>query len=173
MRGLPCSKRAFTLIEILAVLVLISIASSVILPDVNGFFSSERCKGEAERFIQGIRLAKYSAMQTQNMHFLVCETGEKVKFASDTYNYITVLGYGIYDYNEPPPPPGDGLAEKLGFTLGDSGLHDPRDATESVSILDNEDCYLDGPVDMYAEASGPIYFFNDGTLKELDGTKNT
>jgi len=56
--------------ELLAVISIIAILTSVALPAVDNFFSSQRVAAEANRFIQWVRFAKYQAMETQVYHRL-------------------------------------------------------------------------------------------------------
>ncbi len=57
------NRKAFTLLEVICVLIIISIVSSIALPALDNFYSSDRCKAEASIFVSNVRFAKYEAMQ--------------------------------------------------------------------------------------------------------------
>lgn len=57
------NRRGFTLMEVMACMVIISIVSSITLPAINNFRSSDRVKAEAQLLVSAIRHAKYTALQ--------------------------------------------------------------------------------------------------------------
>ena len=65
------NKRGFTVIEIMCVMIIISIVSSIAMPAINNFHSSERCKAEASVLVSYIRQAKYQAMQDNCINRLI------------------------------------------------------------------------------------------------------
>lgn len=73
------NRKAFTLMEIMCCLIIISIVSSITLPSINNFYSSDRCKSEAEKFVSSVRQAKYTAMQNA--------TPCRIIFAAEDYKY--------------------------------------------------------------------------------------
>lgn len=68
-------KHGLTMVEILAVMLIISVVSSVALPAIDNFRSSDRCKAEASKFVDSIRQAKYQAMQENCLN--------RIKFSDD------------------------------------------------------------------------------------------
>ncbi len=82
------NKQGFTVIEIMCVLIIISIVSSIALPAINNFHSSDRCKAAASILVNYIRQAKYQAMQDNCFN--------RIRFAknsSDDSNSILVETY--------------------------------------------------------------------------------
>ncbi|MBQ3644898.1 MAG: prepilin-type N-terminal cleavage/methylation domain-containing protein [Candidatus Riflebacteria bacterium] len=82
------NKQGFTMIEIMCVLIIISIVSSIALPAINNFHSSDRCKAAASILVNYIRQAKYQAMQDNCFN--------RIRFAknsSDDSNSIFVETY--------------------------------------------------------------------------------
>ena len=67
------NKKAMTLIEIMCVLVIISIVTSITLPSINNFRSSERCKAEASVLVSCIRQAKYQALQDNCLNRIILD----------------------------------------------------------------------------------------------------
>lgn len=65
------NKQGFTVIEIMCVLIIISIVSSIAMPAINNFHSAERCKAEASVLVSYIRQAKYQAMQDNCINRLI------------------------------------------------------------------------------------------------------
>ena len=65
------NKHGFTMIEIMCVLIIISIVSSIAMPAINNFHSAERCKAEASVLVSYIRQAKYQAMQDNCINRLI------------------------------------------------------------------------------------------------------
>ena len=60
--GMRTNKSGFTLIEILVVLVILGITSSMALLAFGDFGKSQRIEAEAERFAQKLRLIRYHAI---------------------------------------------------------------------------------------------------------------
>lgn len=85
------NRRAMTLIEIMCVLVIISIVTSITLPSINNFRSSERCKAEASILVSYIRQAKYQAMQDncfKRIEFANQAEDDPNEFSVETYEGI-------------------------------------------------------------------------------------
>ena len=76
------NKKAMTLIEIMCVLVIISIVTSITLPSINNFRSSERCKAEASVLVSCIRQAKYQALQDNCLNRIILDYDEENKVIS-------------------------------------------------------------------------------------------
>ncbi len=64
-------KQGFTFVEVMCVMIIISIVSSIALPAINNFHSSERCKAEASILVSYIRQAKYQAMQENSLNRII------------------------------------------------------------------------------------------------------
>lgn len=88
------NRKAFTLMEIMASLIIISIVSSIVLPGITNFYSSDKCKAEAEIFVQNIRLARYSAIQEGKLHRIIFSEGGdayKVQICTEPYTSYAVM----------------------------------------------------------------------------------
>lgn len=57
------NRRGFTLMEVMACMVIISIVSSITLPAIENFHSADRVKADATLLVSAIRHAKYTALQ--------------------------------------------------------------------------------------------------------------
>jgi len=64
-------KQGYTLMEVLAVLAIVSIVTSIVLPGVSNFYSGLQVKAEAEIFVQNVRLARYKAIEEQAVYRLI------------------------------------------------------------------------------------------------------
>ena len=65
------SKLGFTFVEVMCVMIIISIVSSIALPAIGNFHSAERCKAEASILVSYIRQAKYQAMQENSLNRII------------------------------------------------------------------------------------------------------
>ena len=65
------NKHGFTIVEVMCVMIIISIVSSIAMPAINNFHSAERCKAEASVLVSYIRQAKYQAMQDNCVNRLI------------------------------------------------------------------------------------------------------
>ena len=63
--------KAFTFVEITVVVCIIAVVSSVAMPAIDNFMSSQRVSAEGEYFVSGVRMARYKAMQENALHRLV------------------------------------------------------------------------------------------------------
>lgn len=148
----PTARRAFTMMEIMTVMAIISVVSSIVLPAITNFYSSERVKAEAEILVQNIRLGKYKAMQEQALHRLIFSPG------GDAYKVQMHTGY--LEGNTPPD---------LSTVQTDASY----DSLNWESILDNEEISVDPMVIVTREAylkPRIIYFWPDGYLMTHDST---
>ncbi len=146
------ARRAFTMMEIITVMAIISVVSSIVLPAITNFYSSERVKAEAEILVQNVRLGKYKAMQEQALHRLIFSPG------GDAYK-VQIHA----DYLKGATPP------DLSTVLTDAGY----DSLNWESILENEENSIDPMVVVTREAylqPRIIYFWPDGCLMTHDST---
>lgn len=86
------NKKAMTLIEIMCVLVIISIVTSITLPSINNFRSSERCKAEASVFVSYVRQAKYQAIQENTLNRIIFYKDEDNKYNGNTFKVQVYTG---------------------------------------------------------------------------------
>lgn len=134
------------MIEILAAMVVISVVSAVSLPEINNFYSSDRCKAEAEKLIQGVRLAKYRSMQTQELHRLV--------FLKEN-NDPRIEAFRIDAYIG---------GEQMSTVIGSSGTEDFDTAASWTTILDEEEVWVDGAMTIKASDAVSLFFKPDGYI---------
>lgn len=134
------------MMEIMTVMAIISIVSSVVLPSVNSFFAGMRVKAAAEIFVQSIRQAKYRAIQQQGVHRII--------FSPDR-TYFKVQCYG-----------GDLEGSGLNSSTSGTAMEKEYDSIQWESIADTEEVELDAGLAVNLETGFPdiIYFWIDGTL---------
>lgn len=146
------ARRAFTMMEVMTATAIIAVVSSIVLPGVANFYSSERVKAVAEVMVQNIRMGKYKAMQEQALHRMIFSPG------GDTYKVQIHTGY--FEGNTPP---------NLSAVVAEEGY----DSLNWESILDTEEIEIDPGVAVTREAylaPRVIYFWPDGYLVTHDST---
>lgn len=146
------ARRAFTMIEVMTAAAIIAVVSSIVLPGVANFYSSERVKAVAEVVVQNIRMGKYKAMQEQALHRMIFSPG------GDTYKVQIHTGY--FEGNTPP-------------NLSTGVLEENYDSVNWESILDTEEIEIDPGVTVTRDAylaPRVIYFWPDGYLVTHDST---
>lgn len=150
-KRLTPTRRGFTLMEIMTVMAIISVVSSIVLPGISNFYSSERVKAEAEVLIQNIRAAKYRAMQEQALYRLVFAPG------GDAYKIQIHTGY--LEGNTPP-------------TLTTALAEPDYDGAMWESVLESDEILIDPLIMVTREAyllgHPVVYFWPDGTLVTND-----
>ncbi len=153
------NRRAFTMMEIMVAMAIIAVVSSIVLPGVSNFYSSERVKAVAEVMVQNIRMTKYKAMQEQALHRMIFSPG------GDTYKIQIHAGYlEGSGYSEPNLT--SGVAENADVNLSYNELN-------WQSILETEEIELDPGVTVTRDtylAPRVIYFWPDGYLVTHDST---
>ena len=147
-------KHGLTMVEILAVMLIISVVSSVALPAIDNFRSSDRCKAEASKFVDSIRQAKYQAMQENCLNRIVFSPdGDSYKlqrYEQDIDNVSNVIA-------------------------GGNSYTDDR----WESIADEEEIDFDSSVDvdlsqfsstktMFFKPDGYLYCYNGSSTKPVD-----
>lgn len=65
MKTAALANRAFTIMEVLIVIMIISIMSSVIMPSYSGFQATEQAFAEAAKLVADFRMARYRAIEYQ------------------------------------------------------------------------------------------------------------
>lgn len=100
--GLKHKKRGFTLIEVLCCLIIISIVSSIALPSINNFRSSERCKAEASLLVAYIRQAKYDALQEGCTNRIVFDPNDHQFFKVQTYRPVSNPDNRVFNGSDIP-----------------------------------------------------------------------
>ena len=141
-------RRGFTMIEMLMVMGIISVVTSIVLPGVTNFYSGERVNAAAEIFVQNIRLGKYKAMQGQALHRLIFSPG------GDSYKIQIHSGY--LEGGTPPD-------------LSINRADDSYDSTLWESILEEDEISIDPGVKVTRELTSIVYFWPDGFMVTHSG----
>src|SRR3954464_14826661 len=76
-RNRPSSRRAFTLIELMLVLLVIAIALGTVAPSLRGHSRTSRLRDTAEQFVTLTRLARTRAMSTGQPHRIVIDAANR------------------------------------------------------------------------------------------------
>lgn len=142
-------KKGFSLMEVICVMIIISIVSSITLPAINSFHSSERVKAEADILVSYIRQARYQAIQSNRPNRII--------FDDEDSNFFKVQT--LID-DEP-------FAGIDSFT--DSGGYD---SNKWVSIADSEEIEINSSVEVDINSfqtngssfDRALYFSPDGYL---------
>ncbi len=152
------NKQGYTVIEVMCVLIIISIVTSIALPSINNFYSSERCKAEASILVDYIRQAKYQAIQENSLNRIIFNEEDgayKVQTYDSESSYVmnsqikSNSDISITDYND----------------------------DDWASIADEEEIefnpVLEVDVKAFTDSTnhyGAIYFKPDGYIYVSDGT---
>lgn len=140
-------RAAFTLMEVMTAMAIISIVTSVVLPGINNFYSSTRVKAAAETFVAAVRLGKYRAMQEASVHRIIFNA-DRTAFKIQTY------------------VPDD--EDYSGALLKSSQEVDPTlpyDSEEWASVEDTEEIEIDSNVEIHlSNFKNPTYFWPNGYL---------
>lgn len=146
------ARRGFTMIEMMTVMAIISVVSSIVLPGVNNFYSGERVKAVAEILVQNVRFAKFKAMQEQALHRMIFSA------TGDTYKIQMHSGY--LEGNTPPD---------LTSVTADASY----DSVNWESILESDEIEIDPGVTVTREGylqPRIVYFWPDGYLVTHNST---
>ena len=150
--------KAFTLIEIVTVIMLISIVLGVALPAIGNMFSSQAVSFEASNFVETIRQGRYRAMETQAVHRLIfSDDWTAYKLETDT----------CQDSDTP-------TTETDTDSTEDNNYETPSHPDRWQSVLDSDEYEINPDVDFIRTADTPkcIFFMPDGTIvTRLDTTK--
>jgi prepilin-type N-terminal cleavage/methylation domain-containing protein len=141
---LTSKRRAYTLIEVLAVLIIISIVSSIVLPGATNFYSGTRVKSEAEIFVQNVRLTRYRAIEEQALYRLIFETNG----VYENYKIQTHRGFD----------PDSGITYTGAFELATYFSVNWADVDEEVMIDPAMTVLSDLPQVIYFWPNGQIYY---------------
>ena len=78
-------RSGYTLMEIIVVIAIVSVVSSVAMDNAGSFFSGQRVQSEALTFIQDIRAARYSALANQMFRRVIFST-DFLSYRVQTYD---------------------------------------------------------------------------------------
>ncbi len=143
------ARSGFTLMEVMAGLIIISIVSSIVLPGIDNFFSGMRVKADAEIFVQNIRMARYRAIEEQAVYRLIFDSANPLINTPSTYRVQTHVAF-----DNPPVVPY--AAPNLGENDYDSVYWADVAETE-FSFETGTEILTDLPQDIYFWPNGQIY----------------
>ena len=143
MQKFKQNRSAFTMIEVMMMILIVAIMSSIALPATNNFFSGNRLAAAASVLIQDVRRARYRAMQTGKTHRLV--------FLDDSGN---LEGYMVQEF--------EGLPTNL------STNSDSKTNYDWETILYEDERFFDPEVIVEIDPILPdcIFFRSDGLIVE-------
>ncbi len=160
------SRQGFTFVEVMCVMIIISIVSSIALPAINNFHSSERCKAEASVLVSYIRQAKYQAMQDNCLN--------RIAFLKDG---DTATAFKVQKYEKE-----DSLSN-LATNISSAILADKNytqdeslyNAQYWESIADTEELEFNSSVEVDLALFSPraLYFMPDGYIYDTNNAKIT
>lgn len=162
------NRQGFTLLEIMACMVIISIVSSITLPAINNFRSSDRVKADGQLLVSAVRHAKYTALQ-DNVLIRIIFKDDGSFFKEQLYTYKTHV-------NE------DGTLnniKSINSIINDDNIpyEEANDSGTWTSISDPEETEFSSDTDvdikelneygytLYFKPDGYIYVDNNGVEK--------
>ena len=156
------NKHGFTIVEVMCVLVIISIVSSIAMPAINNFHSAERCKAEASVLVSYIRQAKYQAMQDNCVNRLIFSP-EGSAFKIQKYDPEPESNAAFNDIITK-----DELSSEIHSQSDRYGLDDWKSIADEEEILINSSVevefsnYLNTIHAIYFKPDGYIYCYDSG-----------
>lgn len=156
------NKQGFTVVEIMCVLVIISIVSSIAMPAISNFHSAERCKAEASVLVSYIRQAKYQALQDNCLNRLIFLKD------GDSASAFKVQKFELLDDN------GNEKTYVIEEVLEKESSYSSYDSISWVSIADEDEILFNSSVEVDLSNCPnliDIYFKPDGFLYTPDNEK--
>jgi prepilin-type N-terminal cleavage/methylation domain-containing protein len=149
MKRMNKGRKAFTMMEVLTGLAIISIITSVVLPGIANFYSSTRVKAEASILVSNIRMARYKAIQEQSLHRII--------FHPDGGAYKIQAFIPDYDLDYAGGVPKSNSA--AGVTI-DADAMTEYESPNWASVIDEEERVIDPGIEIYKSTFLPdIIFF--------------
>ena len=162
------NKQGFTVIEIMCVMIIISIVTSIALPSIDNFYSSERCKAEASILVDYIRQAKYQAIQNNSLNRIIFNEED--------------LAYKVQCYDPGEDSSGKenpyNIDEVINTYSKTTGIISSYNDSHWVSIVDEDEIEFNTNLEVNVASFtditnnhyGVIYFKPDGYIYVSDGT---
>ena len=153
---IPLKLRAgFTVVELLAVAILIATIVDVVLPSSDAFFSNQKIAAQGAVLTSDVRYARSCAMETQVYHRLV--------FSSDKTKWI-VQRYCDAAGNDKP---GEVDAADIGTTIGKSHYYEETNV-KWQSVVEGDSREIEPTVELEFQPTTPrpIFFRPDGFLAD-------
>ena len=138
------NRRGFTMVEIICVIIIIGIVSSIALPAIDNFRSSDKCKAAASILVNYVRQAKYQAMQDSCVN--------RIRFAETDNDDSNVFYVETFE--------------------GDYMVNAASDTIHWASIADEEEVTIDAGIEVDLEKFGTnrtLYFKPDGYIYQING----
>lgn len=168
--------KAFTFVEITVVVCIIAVVSSVAMPAIDNFMSSQRVSAEGEYFVSGVRMARYKAMQENALHRLVFDqdgngnvSGYKIqiykKYVNNDNNNDVWNDYDDNDTDKEYDSSSDKFVDLKNINTNNE---------EWESILDYDEINISSDITVtHTEAEKTIYFYPNGYLVIPNVKSNT
>ena len=152
------NRHGFTMVEIICVIIIIGIVSSITLPAIDNFRSGDRCKAEASVLVSYIRQAKYQAMQDNSLIRVIFDVD------SGVFSTFKVQMFEPSSGNKLTGKDIDEIVEKYSNSLYSK---DGDGAGEWVSIADSEEVEFSSSTEVAFKDwnnKNTIFFKPDGYL---------
>ncbi len=164
-RRVPAPRRAFTLVELLIVVVLLGIAGAMVIPAM-GQTGILRVQAAVRTVVSDITFAQSDAVAFQERRALVFNIDE------DEYRVVSVPGTdidpGVDTMFHPSKPGGLYVVRFDGEEFGDSRITQVDFAGEEVLIFDPLGGPIDEPTDNTPGVGGTITLIGSGAVFEID-----
>ena len=158
------NKQGFTFVEVMCVMIIISIVSSIALPAINNFHSADRCKAEASVLVSCIRQAKYQAMQDNCLNRIIflkdgtsASSFKVQKFDPDTE---TTKTFDTIIQEDSHTTSGGASGSQASYDSNDWKTIADEDEIEFNSSVDVDLTQLGSITTFYFKPDGYIYYFN-------------
>ncbi len=139
------SASAYTFMEIMTVVMVIAMVTSITLPAIDNMFSGLRVSFMAQILVQDIRLARYKSLKEQSPYRLIFD---------DDWLHYKVQAFRRDDES-------DSVTE-------DNTQTEDYDSDQWQTVLDDDEQEIDSSVELVRDSSSPfpkcIFFWPDGTV---------
>jgi type II secretion system protein H len=155
-------RSAFTLIELILVLLLIAVIAGIVSPTLRGFSAGQKLRDTADRFVTLTRLARAQALATGQVHRVTIDTANnRCVVAAEVGQQLTEISDGMDGAFEIPEGVHIQLKDAQGMP-GDYVQFYPNGRTQTASLrisMTDGESYVD--VECVAPVEG-FYMINPG-----------
>jgi prepilin-type N-terminal cleavage/methylation domain-containing protein len=161
MRVCPSSSRtsAFTLIELVIVLVLISIMTAMIIPEMKGTFEGELLRGTSRTLANGLGLAYSQSVSLNQQHRLIIDQ-ERNRYRIERLARNEEEGSGYVQVKGVPGAEAE-LDGRIRIEFREPGITPDDEARESAPVIDDQTMGEKTP-------RNSITFYPDGRAQKLE-----